>query len=108
MSDTNTNFITAHEFAKELLKGPDIPVGYRDENLLGVRYRRAAVSRCAIYNELNGTEYTPETYAEALTRAPLLIAWDQGWEASRAQFDVEIPLYLSGAGDGYPSSQAPV
>lgn len=41
-------YLTSHEFAKELLEGPDIPIAYRDENLLGVRRQRAADSRCAI------------------------------------------------------------
>jgi hypothetical protein len=39
------------------------------------------VRRCADYNALHTTDYTPETYDEARTREPRLIAWDEGWEA---------------------------
>jgi hypothetical protein len=39
------------------------------------------VRRCEIYNEINGTEYTPETYDAERTRVPRMIEWDQGWEA---------------------------
>ena len=42
------------------------------------------VRRCAAYNELHATEFTPETYDEERTRVPRLIAWDEGWEACEA------------------------
>lgn len=37
--------------------------------------------RCAAYNALHATDYTPETYGDARTLEPRLIAWDEGWEA---------------------------
>jgi len=39
------------------------------------------VRRCADYNTLHATDYTPETYDEARTREPRIVAWDEGWEA---------------------------
>lgn len=38
------------------------------------------VRRCADYNTRHGTDYIPETYDEARTRVPRVIAWDDGWE----------------------------
>jgi len=42
------------------------------------------VRRCADYNNEHGTDYTPETYDEARTRVPLVVAWDNGWETCEA------------------------
>jgi len=39
------------------------------------------VRRCAAYNAIHATEFTPESYDEERTRVPRLIAWDEGWEA---------------------------
>lgn len=61
------------------------------------------VRRCAAYNELHATEFTPETYDEERTRVPRLIAWDEGWEAcesSAHELLAEIVAQYDASPDG--------
>ena len=65
--------------------------------------QRRFVRRCAVYNAIHATEFTPEAYDEERTRVPRLIAWDEGWEACESAAHAllaEIVAQYDAAPDG--------
>lgn len=66
---------------KDTLLKPETPDQLKAES----GSMRRLVRRCQVWNETQGTCYTPETYAHDRERVSDMVMWDLGWEQSESE-----------------------